>query len=477
MSILDDLNTMYGKPTVRTQNASVVDRSGAGGRQDITAGMRQNNFSSHPLDRTVSPILRGRAWVNLYFKEWTARKIVNIPVDDIMRGGWKYDGLDDAACKSIEKSLVRLQFHKRLRQALRLERLVGGCIMLMGIKGDENIDASMPLDPATVDKGDLAFINVIPRTRVTVSNIDSDPLSPGYGNPMVYNIYGQEVHKSRVLVFDGDPITQNQNDDLTYITTQYDSFGESVLAPIYDDIIRSMGSRQAALQLIHRASVLLIKNEGLQNMLEARGGKQNLEQLDNIADQMSIYQAAMIDGKKVDVDQYSASFGSVPELLEKYLQIISAASDIPATRFLGQAPGGLNATGESDLENYYNAIDARRESDLRVQLEKFFAVQMRSEFGQSFDPDKVEVEFESLWNLSETDLSTIRMNDTTNATNLVNAGVIGPNEAIEELKERGAWETEIKGDDEEMNELLAEADALLGNDIPGEKDPLNASDI
>lgn len=32
--------------------------------------------------------------------------------------------------------------------------------------------------------------------------------------------------------------------------------------------------------------------------------------------------------------------------------------DILATRFLGQAPGGLNATGESDLQNYYNMIDA-----------------------------------------------------------------------------------------------------------------------
>ena len=463
MPIIDDLAKMGYHPaqTIQTNNASVVDRSGAGGRQDITAGMRQNNFSSHPLDRTVSPILRARSWVSLYFKEWTARKIVNIPVDDVMRGGWGYDGLEEDATKKIEKNLVKLQFNKRLRQALRLERLVGGSVILMGVK-DEAGDPTAPLDPESIDKGDLAFVNVIPRTRVTVSHYDNDPLSPGYGNPILYNIFGEQVHKSRLLIFDGDPSTQNQNDDLTYITTQYDSFGESVLSPIYDDIIRSVGSRQAALQLIHRASVLLIQNESMQAMLEGKGGQQALQKLDDLANQMSIYQAAMIDGKKIDIDQYSASFGSVPELLEKYLQIISAASDIPATRFLGVAPGGLNATGESDLENYYNMIDARRETDMRLQLEKFFAVQMRSVFGSSFNPADVEIEFEPLWNLSEEKLSTIRGQDTTNAVSLVGAGMVDAESAMKELRERGAWETESPNEDEDLNSLLAAAEDLLG---------------
>jgi phage-related protein (TIGR01555 family) len=49
----------------------------------------------------------------------------------------------------------------------------------------------------------------------------------------------------------------------------------------------------------------------------------------------------------------SASFAQLPEVLDRFLQIVSGAADIPATRLLGQSPAGMNATGESDLRNYY----------------------------------------------------------------------------------------------------------------------------
>ena len=79
--------------------------------------------------------------------------------------------------------------------------------------------------------------------------------------------------------------------------------------------------------------------------------------LESYANQFKGMDAAT-DVYKRQVQQHAASFGSVPELVMSFAQLLSAASDIPATRFLGQAPGGLNATGESDLQNYYNMIDA-----------------------------------------------------------------------------------------------------------------------
>lgn len=56
-----------------------------------------------------------------------------------------------------------------------------------------------------------------------------------------------------------------------------------------------------------------------------------------LVEQLSIYRGAVIDGKGAKVSQHNASFGSVPELVMTFTQLLSAASDIPATRFLGQA--------------------------------------------------------------------------------------------------------------------------------------------
>ena len=253
------------------------------------------------------------------------------------------------------------------------------------------------------------------------------------------------------------------------------------MAPIYDDIIRSIGTRQAAYHLIHRASVLLIHNENVLAQQESKEGKKALEKLDDIADQMDLYQAAMIDGKKINLDQWSATFGSVPELVDKYLQILAAASDIPATRFLGQAPGGLNATGTSDLENYYNAIDAHRSGPLNQQLEKFFNIAMRSEFGKEFNESMTKLEFPPLWNLSESEEATVRGQDTTNIVNAFNAGLIDANFANRELKDRDIYINDpgkftfIDGDFEQDAESgRSSADlinALKGTDaLPEKKD-------
>ena len=50
-----------------------------------------------------------------------------------------------------------------------------------------------------------------------------------------------------------------------------------------------------------------------------------------------------------DYQQKTASFNTLPEILMAFFQLVSGAADIPATRFLGQSPGGMNSTGESGM--------------------------------------------------------------------------------------------------------------------------------
>lgn len=446
------------KMRIKTHNSTTAGYSGNGGVQDRGAGHRVNNRSSHPLDRARSTYQRAFEYTSLYEKEWTAKKLVQIPVDDMLRGGWEYKNLEEEQSDDVNKALRKIKFFNKLRQALRLERLLGGSVLLMGVADNED-DPSQPLNVEAIGQGDLQFINVIPRTKISHAGYENNPFTPEFGSPKSYYIQGREVHASRLIVFNGDPLTENPNDDLYFKGGNRDGMGESVLGPVYDDILRSVGARQAGYHLIHRASVLLINNQNMQSMLESKGGKDSLRKLDEIADQMDLYQAAMIDGRKIELDQWSAQFGSVPELIMQYLQIISAGSDIPATRFLGQAPGGLNATGESDLENYYNMIDSKRETILRDALEKFFNVFMRSLLGDQFDRKYTELDFPALWNLSETEESSIRTQDAANIVNAFNSGMIDAGFANAEMKERGVYVNDPEGDMMADTDIGADANA------------------
>ncbi|MFP3681974.1 DUF1073 domain-containing protein, partial [Pseudomonas sp. SIMBA_041] len=60
---------------------------------------------------------------------------------------------------------------------------------------------------------------------------------------------------------------------------------------------------------------------------------------------------------------------------------ISGASEIPVTRLFGRSPAGMNATGESDLQNYYEVVQQQQESTLGPILDKLLPIICMSEFG------------------------------------------------------------------------------------------------
>ena len=60
----------------------------------------------------------------------------------------------------------------------------------------------------------------------------------------------------------------------------------------------------------------------------------------------------------------------------------------------------------------------------------------------------VDVEFEPLWNMSETEESTIRTNDTNNLVGLANIGAISSTEAEEEARARGILIVDAQPEDD-----------------------------
>ena len=418
------------------------------------------DFSQYqqPANVPLSPCQQDKFAVDLYYSDWAAKKIVSIPVDDMLRHGWSYEGVTDDQRMKMEADQSALDVLDQIKQAMRLERLIGGCVIFMGV-ADGQASPKEPINYAALGPGCLKFLNVIPRTRITQTQVDFDPLSPTYGRPITYWVNGQEVHHSRLLLFKGDPLTQVP--DSTIMPTQWvrnDGFGVSVLMSLLDDLTRATGSRQAAYQLVQRASVFLFQTD-MMDLEGTKEGQNKLAMLQNIVNQINLYRGAVVDrqpGQSDPITTISPQFGSVPELVMSFIQILSAASDIPATRFLGQAPGGLNATGESDLENYYGRLESAQKQQLLPQLMKFMKVFGPSSLGESYDPKTLKIVFDPLWSLSELEQSQVRAADVANVVALQSAQLLEDFECLEELKLRDAIAVEV----------VREEEALLPADAP-----------
>lgn len=280
------------------------------------------------------------------------------------------------------------------------------------------------------------------------------PFSAGYDRADRYIINGVEADVSRLVVFDGSPlINRAAMNILQNFRYNPAGFGESKLAPLYDLLVRVVGTQQAAYHLVNMASVLLVRTSNLM-ALEATDSPA-LAKLEEICKQISLYRR----GRHRQPERRRAAAwpprsGAFPELVMSFAQLLSAASDIPATRFLGQAPGGLNATGESDLQNYYNMIDAFQRLRIKPVILKQLSVigphlmgfERWREASKSLD-----IVFPPLWNES----SQVKAENARTYAELFRVlyadGVIKRDVVVKELIQRGVFQT-----GEQVKDFLAE---------------------
>ena len=454
--------------------------SGANTIQDRGAIQTPASWSLNPYFNN-NYYYRWQALTLLYFTSWEARKIVEIPIQDAFRIKPELVGIEEPEKVALLNACDKLQLFYKMRRAAMQERLLGGSAVLIGV-AEEQDDPAKPLDITQIDKGDLKFLNVVSLNQMQKPEYNTDPFSENYDKPEYYSINGIKTHVSRMVVFDGEPLFNYSTQRLMQnFRINPQGFGESVLVPLWDAIMRCIGTQQAGYQLIQKASVTLVKAEQLLNLEGTKMGDIAVKQLQEMAEMISIYRAAILKGKGVEVEENSANFGSVPELLMSYLQILSAASDIPASRFLGQAPGGLNATGDGDLENYYNNIAAYQETRLDPKYERLFDILGRSVLGKEkwlrIKPN-FEIEFESLWNLKGTEKVQVDQTTVDMLRNLKADGIIPAEKVIDEINAKKIFVSELEKDEiPDINETPyqnyddVDADKKIGELVNGSDNP------
>ena len=396
--------------SMKAKNIMLSGQGGAGSSpMDRGADMVSDRATTNPFHR-ANYFDRWREYVNWYYTSWMARKGVDIPVDDAMRGGFEVKRIDPVIAKILKKRWNELCGDDQLERASKQERLLGGCALLIVASdkkiNDEKATMAEPLNLSLIASNPkaIASLNMVDINRISIPSPINDVFDPRFDNPTTYWIDNVEVDKSRLIVFDGKPLFGRTTYSSLFPAPRVNpaGFGESILTTVYDDLLRACGTSQAAFHLVNMASVMLIMMQDFAGLQTSKVGQQKVEKMREIANSINIYKGAILDGVDVDVKNLPASFGSVPELVEVFVGMLASAWDIPVTRFRGTSPGGLNSTGASDLENYYNMVQSFRERRLAPRIKQVMKLLAIQEFGMDGGiriHDEMEIEFKSLWNL------------------------------------------------------------------------------
>lgn len=310
-----------------------------------------------------------------YRSSWLPRKIINIPADDATRKWRTWQAKADVVNK-LEATEKRLKLRLKVRKAIKMARLHGGSAILIGT-GDK--DLSKPLNPSQVAKDGLKYLTVLSKYDLTPGQQDFVIASETFGLAEDYSLTtgGGEhhtIHPSRLVIFTGA-------EKIDGGSTEIDPWGDSVLQAVLDAAKQTDGTIANVASLVFEAKIDTI---GIPDLSSKMGDPvreaQLLERL-SLAEKAKSINGTLIHDAQETVSQKSANFSQLPAIMAKFFTVVSGAADIPVTRLFGQSPDGMNATGDGDLNNYYDSIQTIQEMDIGDAMSVLDEVIIHSSLG------------------------------------------------------------------------------------------------
>lgn len=416
------------------------------GLRNVVTGMggrsQQSSHSRYQFDYSVQ-------WPELeaaFQDNWIARQIVEVPVMDGLRE-WRYWNTKEGT-EEIERAEHNMCVKSVLEECLINARLYGGAGIVIIMK---NQDLSEPLDIESIKKGDLQRFEVISAANLTGTGVyDNNLLSENYMLPEMYQVKGTSalIHHSRIIRDFGEYLPKNLR------ANQRSGWGDSALRKCFEQLKGIDSSYKAVVEMMNRSNYDILKVQGLQQMLSTGNENGVMERMQLHGMSMSSFGFSFADKEGEEIERLSYQFGGISDTLSALNTFISGASDIPVTRLFGESAKGMSATGEGDMNNYYNMIAGKQESKYRRILTQIDEVVLRSELG-SF-PEDYSWDWNPLSQPSDQEVAQTNLAQS-NADNIyLQSGIIKPHHILKRLQQEGTYAIS----DEEVDQAENESEDL-----------------
>lgn len=382
-----------------------------------------------------NPITRNKILLEwMYRGSWLAGVAIDLPAEDMTRAGIEIhaDDVDPEGIETIHRDMLQQGVWSGVCDTLRWGRLYGGAIGVIQVEGQ---DMKTPLRVDTVGKNQFRGVSALDRWMVTpdLSRIVTAP-GPSLGCPEFYDVVadvpgfgGRRIHHSRTFRVLGIslPFWQSVSENM---------WGISVLERLYDRMVAFDSATQGAAQLAYKSFIRTYKIDKMREAL-AQGGDAE-DNLVRSVQMMSKFQGVegitLIDAKDTYEGHDKTSFAGLSDVLIQFGQQISGALQTPLVRLFGQSPAGLNSSGESDLRTYYDGVKQKQERELRAPMATMVQLSARSRGVEL--PDEFNIEFRSLWQLTEQQKAEVAERDTRTALAAEERGIASVKTVLQELQ-------------------------------------------
>lgn len=329
-------------------------------------------------------------------------KIIDRPAEEALKHGIEYNISDQTLADFLDDALDRLDWEEKATTAIRWARLFGGAVIVMLLDDGRGLEEPVNWqDIRSVEElrvYERAIVQPDPNCYLT-GKAEYFDISSTYGGFF-------RAHRSRCLVFKNGSLPEYA------APQQYFYWGLPEYVRIRRDLSIALHTHQSAANMIDKSVQPVYKQRGLQSTLAGPDGD------DQVLKRLLVLDASrgMMNSVAIDMDGEDYSFqtfqlSGASEILESTYSLLSAVTCIPQTILFGRSPSGENATGESDLENYYNFVEGIQKRMLKKNIRTLLkaVVQAGVYDGSIAEPQTIKPTFKPLWSLSEAEQATVEL--------------------------------------------------------------------
>lgn len=404
----------------------------------------------------------------LYRGSGIAARAVDLLPDEMVREGFEVRVPDDAdAARYTATRHQELGTLGAIHQALVRARVEGGAALYLGV--DDGRAPSTPLDWGRVRR--LTHLTVLESDELLAESHYAEPLQKGYGEVALWRLHarmpgsylaagGELVHASRVVHFPGVRVGRLE-------AVQNYGHGDSIYNRLGAALRDWESAHDGSAALLQDASQGVFKQKGLAQLLQAGKGALMRQRFLEMDYWRSMLRAIVIDSEE-DFSRVATSFGGVAETLDRHSLRVSGILGYPVTLLFGQAPAGLQATGEADLENFRNKASAAQVKEAQPAVETITRLLLLEREGptRGREPESWEVWWRPLVKLGRKEEAEVRKLVADTDAVYMDKGVTSAAEVGVSRFGGGQWSAETTIDLEIRAELEA-PDPAPSPEMPG----------
>lgn len=365
----------------------------------------------------------------LIAQHWLVDKACAMTGEDAVRNGWTLkavsedEELDDATRDMLTRHDEAFNLVHNLKQLSRFKNIFGIRVALFEVTSDDEKYYEKPFNIDGVTKDSYKGISQVDpywMMPMLTSESTSDPSSMHFYDPEFWIISGKKYHRSHLVI-----IRAPEPADILKPT--YIFGGVPLTQRIYERVYAAERTANEAPLLAMNKRTTAIHVDMEKAVLNEAKFIEKLKFWVKFRDN----HAVKVLGKEETMEQFDTSLSDFDAVIMNQYQLAAAIAEVPATKLLGTAPKGFNATGEFETVSYHEKLESVQKHELSPMLDRHYMLTERS-LDLKVQIQHVWEPVDSMTALQRSDLN-LKKSQTGQA--LVESGAIAPDEERNRIRD------------------------------------------